>query len=105
METEKEIKVVDKLVRKFLQEDERCRNDDKWLTYRVMKEFSPSMYIPFEDFVKLPAFETVKRCRAKIQNDKHLFLPTSAEVRKKRHIREDVFRESFIKDERQKSLW
>jgi len=90
METKKEIKKVTKLCEKFLKEDERTRNDDKWLTYKVMREFT-NIFIPFEDFKKIPAFETIKRCRAKIQNKEHKFLPTNPEVRRKRKIREEDF--------------
>jgi hypothetical protein len=96
MKTEKEISKVTILCLKFLKEDERCRNDDKWLTYKVFREFT-NIYIPFEDFKKLPAFETVKRCRAKIQNVEHKFMPTSEEVRKKRRMREEDFKKWSVK--------
>jgi len=87
METKEEFKKVSKLVMEYLKNDERCRNDDKWLTYRVMSNFT-KIYIPFEDFKKIPAFETIKRCRAKIQNVDKLFLPTLEEVKKKRKQRQ-----------------
>ena len=87
METEKEFKTVNGLILELLKEDERCRNDDKWLTYRVMRHFT-RIFIPFEDFQKIPAFETIKRCRANIQNKSHLFLPTSEKIRRRRKQRE-----------------
>jgi len=93
-----EFKTVKQLVLSLLKEDERCRNDDKWLTFRVMQHYT-KIYIPYEDFVKIPAFETVKRTRANIQNDEGLFLPTSVDVLKKRHRRqEDVV--TFLQDEK-----
>lgn len=94
METEKEIKKVNELVLKLLEDDVRCRNDDKWLTYKVMRHFT-NIYIPFEDFKNIPAFETIKRCRAKIQNVEKKFIPTDEKVLKKRQSREKTFKESF----------
>ena len=41
-----------------------------------------------EALYKVPREDNVKRIRAIIQNDEHLFLPTDAKVRKKRQINE-----------------
>jgi hypothetical protein len=90
MNTEQEIKSVRKIVEHLLETDERCRNDDKWLTYLVMRRFT-NIYIPFEDFKKIPAFETVKRCRAQIQNKEKRFKPTNPEILMKRQSRERTF--------------
>lgn len=87
METKKEFREVSKIVEQFLKEDERCRNDDKWLTYKVMRCFT-NIYIPFEDFSKMPAFESIKRCRAKIQNELKLYPPTDPEIIRKRQKRQ-----------------
>lgn len=87
METIQEFKTVNDLVICLLKEDVRCRNDDKWLTFRVMRHFT-NIYIAFEDFNKIPAFETVKRCRAKIQNKDKLYLPTIEAVSIKRRQRQ-----------------
>ena len=87
METKFEFRSVQELVVILMSTDERCRNDDKWLTYRVMKHFT-NIFIPFEDFAKMPSFETVKRVRAKVQNDKGLLLPTDPAVVAKRQSRE-----------------
>lgn len=78
-----EIRKIKNIVLKLLEEDVRCRNDDKWLTFRVMQHFT-KIYIPFEDFKKIPSFETIKRVRAKIQNEDKLFIPTDERVLKKR---------------------
>lgn len=86
MNTIYEFDKVSELVEKLLENEERCRNDDKWLTYRVMRHFT-NIYIPFDDFAKMPAFETIKRCRAKIQNVEGKYLPTSSDVLKKRSKR------------------
>jgi hypothetical protein len=94
METKEEIVKVNGVVLELLRTDERCRNCDKWLTYLVMRRFT-KIYIPFEDFKKIPAFETIKRCRAKIQNVDKMFIPTDIKVLNKRQRREKVFKEVF----------
>lgn len=99
MDTVTEVKKVSTIVRLLLEKDERCRNDDKWLTYRVMRHFT-KIYIPFEDFKKMPAFETVKRCRAKIQNKEHLYLPTDPKVIQRRMQREQDMSELMVDDEK-----
>ena len=75
------------LVKNILSEDERARNDDKWLTYRVLRHFT-NIFIPFADFSKMPAFDTIRRTRQKVQNEERVFLPTSQQVRERRRIRE-----------------
>lgn len=70
---------VKEIIEKLLEEDPRCREDDKWLTYNVFqiiaKENGQGVFIPFNLFDKFPAFETIKRTRAKIQNEEGRFLP------------------------------
>ena len=48
------------LVDKLLKLDKRCRNDDKWLVYRVLRHYTP-VYIPFTDFKKFPSFLGTRR--------------------------------------------
>jgi len=92
METKQEFKTVKALVTNLLATEERCRNDDKWLTYQVMRKFT-NIYIPFNDFKKLPAFETIKRCRATLQNKENLYLPTDPKVIERRQKREKEIKE------------
>ena len=98
MDTITEIKQTKKIVIDVLRHNVRARNDDKYLTFRVLQrilskdEASQLLSISLTDLARLPAFETIKRIRARIQNDEGMFLPTSAEVRRKRGIREEVFR-------------
>ena len=72
-------KQVKQLVEKFLEEDPRTRDDDKLLTYKVFQAIAEAngekIFIPFNLFNKFPAFETIKRTRAKIQNQEKRFLP------------------------------
>lgn len=97
METKEEFKKVSEIVEELLEKEERCRNDDKYLTFRVMQHFT-KIYIPFEDFDKMPAFETIKRVRAKIQNVEHRFIPTDKEVLEKRQKRQQEIKE-ILKNE------
>lgn len=85
-----EMKKTEAIVHGILAIDDRARNDDKWLTFKVMRCFT-SIYIPYEDFCKIPSFETVARARRKIQNDKGMF-PPNWETAIKRGVKEDVMR-------------
>jgi len=87
MKTITEFNTVKELVDHLLKVDVRCRNDDKWLTYQVMRHFT-KIYIPFEDFNKLPALETVKRTRAIIQNVEGRYPPTDPKVIDRRERRQ-----------------
>jgi len=89
METGKEFKTVKALVLNLLETIPRCRNDDKYLTYMVMRNFT-NIYINFNDFEKMPSFETIKRARAKIQNNEGLFPPTSEIAIKRRKRQSEV---------------
>jgi len=89
METGKEFKTVKELVLNLLETSPRCRNDDKYLTYMVMRHFT-NIYINFNDFEKIPSFETIKRTRAKIQNNEGLFPPTSETALKRRKRQGEV---------------
>jgi hypothetical protein len=80
-------------VLELLREDERCRNDDKWLVWKYLREKAGiQIFIPFEDFKKMPAFESIRRVRQHIQNDLKLFLPTDPEVRIARRIEEEEWK-------------
>lgn len=89
--TIKEFNTVKDLVVKLMSNEERCRNDDKYLTFRVMQHYT-KIYIPYDDFKKIPAFETIKRCRAIVQNNEGRLLPTLESVRNKRKQRQNSVR-------------
>jgi len=57
---------------KLLEKDSRCRKDTKWLTYCVFRHYT-GIFIPFNDFNKLPSFESVARCKREIQNKENRF--------------------------------
>ncbi len=104
MNTAKEFKTTKERVLHILETEPRTRNSDKWLTYRVFEDIAREngrkIFIPFELWAKFPAFETVKRVRAKIQNKHGLFLPTDPEVIAKRKHREkevsDIFSDGAL---------
>lgn len=77
-------------IRKILKENPASRNDDKLLTYLVFQEIAKengqAVFIPFNLFSKFPAFETVKRTRAFIQNVDNDFLPEGDYIIKKDNI-------------------
>ena len=87
METKTELKKVKEIISEILANDIRARNDDKYLTFLVMRRFT-NIYINFEDFKKIPAFESIKRIRAVIQNKEKLYLPTDEKVINRRWQRQ-----------------
>ena len=101
MDTNEEIQTTKALVEQILEEDINARNSDKWLTYRVFSEIARKhgerIFLPFKIFDKFPAFETVKRVRAKIQNEEKRFLPTDCDVIEKRGQRQEEFK-NFAND-------
>lgn len=94
--TKAEFRTVKAIVEYLLETDERCRNDDKYLTYKVFRYFT-KIFIPFEDFNKIPAFETVKRTRASIQNVERRFMPTNPDVIARRQKRQGEVKE-FLRE-------
>lgn len=82
MKIYKEFENTKGLVEKLMQDDIRCRNDDKWLCYCVLRQYT-NAFIPFKDFNKFPAFETITRTRRIIQNDECRLLPIESVQRKR----------------------
>ncbi len=60
------------VVERLLKSDKRCRTDTKWLTYRTMR-FYTKIFIPFQDFLKMPSFESVARCKRDLMNKEGKF--------------------------------
>jgi len=85
-------------VMELLRTDQRCRNDDKWLTWKYLREKAGiNIFIPFEDFEKMPSFESIRRIRQHIQNTEKKLLPTDEKVRKQRKISEEEWRDWLSK--------
>ena len=96
MEAKKELNTTKVLVEKILAEDENSRNSDKYLTFKVIEEIAiqnkMGIYIPPELLPFLPAFESIRRVRCKIQNEEGKFLPTN-KTKERRDDREGQHRE------------
>ena len=65
-------KHLKEIVERLLKQDRRCRTDTKWLTYRTMRYFT-RIYIPFQDFLKIPSFESIARCKRDTMNKEGKF--------------------------------
>jgi len=80
-------------VLELMKSDERCRSDDKFLIWKFIREKAGiAIYIPFNDFGRMPSFESIRRIRAHIQNVEHVLLPTDENVRRRRRINEEEWR-------------
>jgi len=101
--TFKEFDSVKKLVEGILAKDEQARNSDQWLIYKVISEicriYDKKMYIPFELFQNFPAYESVTRCRRKL-NEEGKYLPTDQKVIERRRGRERAVRDWVKQDVR-----
>lgn len=59
--------LVKDAVEQCLDEDERARNDDKWLIIQVLRKMGFDVFIPYGKLKDMPAFESITRCRRKLQ--------------------------------------
>lgn len=83
---------LERQIKTVLQADEQSRNSDIRLTQVLWFKFYPTyllqrggaVYVDITKLYELPREDNIKRIRAKIQNVDHEFVPTSAEVAKKR---------------------
>lgn len=65
-------KHLKEIVERLLKTERRCRIDTKWLTYKTMRHFT-KIFIPFQDFLKIPSFESIARCKRDIMNKEGKF--------------------------------
>lgn len=103
-----EIKSLKQIVEDLLQyKDDRSnettdklRSDDNYLTLRVLAELGYAEYdvqedkiiVDLDDLEDMPKFTSVKRVRAKFQNDMELYLPPE-KVKEKREEAEEEMKE------------
>ena len=59
------------IVEKLLEEDPRCRNDDKWLYIQVLRKLGFKIWIDYSQIKKMPFPESVSRTRRTIQNQEN----------------------------------
>ena len=89
----KEYDTVKEFVEHVLAEDPRTREDDKWLILQVLREMNYNIYIDYEKLHEMPSFETITRCRRKLQ-EKGQYKPFE-EVEKGREEAEEQIREKM----------
>jgi len=94
------IKNLEEKVLYVLEKHKDTRNDDATLTFYIIWEYSRKDVMQHEGktWISTEALrwcreDACKRIRAKIQNERGLFLPTTEEVRKKRNISEERWRD------------
>ena len=101
----KEFNKVKSLVIEIMEAEPRARGDDKFLTLRVMQRIlhqtGPTLTIRIDQLRKLPAFETVKRTRASIQNVEGRLLPMDRETMDRREYRREEVRAWATKERTQ----
>ncbi len=65
------------IVERLLGENRRCREDTKWLTYKVLQEIAARhgqrIFLPYNLFAIFPSFESVARCKRDIMNKEGKF--------------------------------
>ena len=61
-----------KIVEEILKEDTKARENNSWLLYRVWRKYT-KIFIPFEDFKKLPSPESIMRSKRLIQNQENKY--------------------------------
>jgi len=94
-----DIETLVKTVVSIMEADKESRNDDRRLTFKVLQRLKgesdkePVLTLKLRELRKLPAFATITRVRAVIQNNLHKYLPTSPEVRRQRRIGEETWLE------------
>jgi hypothetical protein len=110
---ETKIKNLRKQVLEVLKNTPRSRDSDQYLTLCIWNRYYPQYIheivmrqnggepkkvklVSLSDIMLLPREDNVKRLRATIQNEDHLYLPTTLEVAKKRKIAEEVWRKYLV---------
>jgi hypothetical protein len=88
-ETHKEIVKIKDVVQEVLKESEKARNSDKQLIWECFKKITHTE-IDFELFKLMPSFETITRCRRKL-NEEGLYLPDD-KIEQGRYENEQEFR-------------
>ena len=80
------------------------RNSDVLLTAEIWKRFFNGIvhygyngaYIFLDDMPTLPREDEIKRIRARIQNERKMFLPTNWETAKRRGIKEEEWKKYAV---------
>jgi len=62
------LKVKD-VVERILKEDQKARDDDKWLILKVLRDMGFRVYINYNEMESMPSWESITRCRRKFQEN------------------------------------
>lgn len=101
------------VVHDVLANDERSRNDDRWLQLKVLEAMGYNIVIGKEAIVwyidptnfDIPNFESIRRVRQELQNNEGQFLPTDPAVLYQRRIKEETIRSYYSHDHSKISAW
>jgi len=80
--------LVKDMVEGIIKNDIRARSDDKWLIWRVLQHYG--IFIPFEKFERVPAFESITRGRRKLQEDGNY--PADEKAQERREEAEESYK-------------
>lgn len=85
------------LVRQCMEEDARCRNDDRWLMLKVWQKQGIIVMIDFEKWKNVYNPETIRRVRQEIQSPEGEcdLLPTDPNILKLRRYKEESIRRYY----------
>lgn len=65
-----ELKVID-VVRNVLKNDRRARKEPNWCVWKVLKQYG--VHLSFQEFLRVPKFESILKCRREIMNKRNEF--------------------------------
>ena len=90
------LRTVKSRVEYVLENYPETRNDDRYLWLIYIRLFCPEMskyirFIPYDVLKNAPTFETIRRCRQKIQ-EQGMYLPTDPEVLARRRRLAEAYR-------------
>jgi hypothetical protein len=71
-----ELKKLKDTVKEVMKQDSKTRNSDKWLILQTLRKLGFKIYVDYDKLSEMPSFESITRCRRKIQNGDHELLPT-----------------------------
>ncbi len=89
-----ELKKLKDIVKSTMEHDAKTRSSDKWLIIEVLRAMGFRIYIDYTQLKEMPSFESITRCRRKIQEDKRTLQPTE-DAGNQRNTLETKHREFF----------
>ena len=87
---------ISDMVENLLRVDPRTRDSDKFLIWAIMYQYG--IKIPYDKFMELPSFESITRCRRKLQ-EKNTELAANFNVIQVRNEQMNMFKRNINKEE------